>query len=145
MNADGTDGEGVPRTFADGANITGVLTSGASASFTYNTTTSGSPDHIRWEIYGEKGSLRVEGRGGTINTDKGLRVEIYGPLEKGKEAEWKSVEVEKGRESYGNVAGIYEKSAEGMERLVDFEGAVVRHKMLEAIYRSAKKGTRESY
>lgn len=48
--------------------------------------------------------------------------------------------------AFGGVADLYKAFAEGNnELLVDFEGAVKRHEMIEAIVRSSEKGTRETY
>ena len=47
---------------------------------------------------------------------------------------------------FGGIGPVYEAFARGEKGTwATFEDAVVRHKMVEAIYRSAEKGTRESY
>lgn len=90
-------------------------------------------------------------------------------------AAWKEVEIPKTEFDgcFGGVAPLYEGIAKGKGKdevsvfidrgfgcrsargatmltqraqgIVDFEEAVTRHKMLEAIAKSAEKGTRESY
>lgn len=70
---------------------------------------------------------------------------IYDSREGG--AEWREIEVAKsGLGVFGGVAEVYEKIGKGdTDGLVGFEEAVVRHKMVEAIERSAREGRRVEY
>ncbi len=46
---------------------------------------------------------------------------------------------------FGSIGEVYQAFAKGGKGVVDFEEAVVRHKLVEAIQRSMEKGTRENY
>lgn len=62
------------------------------------------------------------------------------------EAKWEEVEVGAGVGGFGGVGDLYQAYVRGdKEGFVDFEGAVVRHRMVEAIKKSAKDGGRERY
>jgi predicted dehydrogenase len=50
--------------------------------------------------------------------------------------------------AYGQVGEVYDAIANGEKVkgcLVDFEGAALRHRMLDACFKSARDGTRETY
>ena len=67
---------------------------------------------------------------------------LYQP---GENAKWEEVEVPKSGH-FGGIGEVYAAFAEGRtEALVDFEKAVTRHKMVEAIQRSSESGERVSY
>ena len=154
--ADGSKGEPVKSNIADFVSIQGVLESGAAANFVSSTTTEATPGRFEWIISGEKRSLKFEGpsqfialaphtlsqytptkQDGKGDEEKGA----YGTKETGK---WEEVDVgEKG--AFGGIGAVYAAFAEGNKDLVDFDEAVKRHKMVEAIFRSAENGTRESY
>lgn len=72
---------------------------------------------------------------------------VYEPGEQPKnEAKWDEVKVEPGVGGFGGVGDLYHAYVRGdKEGFVDFEGAVVRHRMVEAIKRSAKNGVKERY
>lgn len=68
---------------------------------------------------------------------------LYEGIAKGKGKDEVSVFIDRGsRCSSTRGAMILTQCAQG---IVDFEEAVTRHKMVEAIARSAEKGTKESY
>ena len=150
---DGSKGDYFERKFHDAVSIHGVLDSGASASITYNCTTKATPDRIDWVIAGDKASLKIEGDHGTIqmadnklslyelpNEEK--KTDFYG---KKNLASWKEVEVP-AMLGFGGVGEVYQAFAQGDTKpLVDFDEAVKRHHLVDAIFRSAEKGTRESY
>lgn len=159
IQANGSKGEPVKSTLADFISISGVLESGVPASSVLTSTTvEATRERLEWIISGEKGSLKFEGgpfiamsphrlfqyaqpeQEAQVREDKERFVAEEG-AEKG--AEWKEVEVEK--VAFGGIGQVYRAFAEGSPDLVDFETAVKRHKMIDAIFRSAKSGTRESY
>ena len=155
IQADGSKGEPVKSNIADFISIQGVLESGASVNFVCSSTTEATPGRLEWIISGEKGSLKFEGPSQFIQMAPHSlyqfappqpegRGEKEGPFSTAKEGgQWEEVEFAKG--PFGGIGEVYEAFAEGREDLVDFDEAVKRHKMVEAIFRSAKNGTRESY
>ncbi|KAI4091317.1 MAG: hypothetical protein LQ344_004176 [Seirophora lacunosa] len=146
-----------PRRSADNIAITGTLTpSGAPLSFHYLITTPATPSTFQWTICGEKASLRMEGKSFAVQMmppkllmaeapQGGQQKGIYDSREGG--AEWREIEVPgSGLGVFGGVAEVYEKIGKGeTDGLVGFEEAVVRHKMVEAIERSAREGSRVEY
>ena len=154
LNEDGKTIRSVPRKFADSAAVTGVLKSGPAVSMTWNLTTPATPDHLTWIIAGEKASLRIESDNAQIQMAPDMKLSMFtAPGEDGRESiyedpgtpAWAPIEVPRAK-FFGGVAEVYEAFAEGrMGALVDFEEATKRHRMVEAIHRSAEKGTRESY
>ena len=150
---DGSKSDPVERKFHDAVSIQGVLESGASASIAYNCTTKATPDRLDWIIAGEKASLKLEGDHATIQmADNKLSIyelpsepkkdEFYG---KKTLSTWEPVEVPT-MLGFGGIGEVYQAFAEGNQTpLVDFDEAVKRHHMVDAIFRSAEKGTRESY
>lgn len=155
IQADGSRGEPVKSNFADFISIQGVLESGATASFVSSSTTEFTPAHFEWIISGEEGSLKFEGPSQFIamaphtlsrfapSKQEGKGDEDQGGYGAKVGGKWEEVEVEKG--PFGGIGEVYAAFAEGNKDLVDFDEAVKRHKMVEAIFRSAKDGTRESY
>lgn len=123
----------------------------------YSSTTEATPARFEWIISGEKGSLRFASQSQFIaiaphTLHQSTLPEPAGKGEEGKEktafdrktgGQWEEVEVEKG--SLGGIGAVYAAFAEGDRDLVDFDEAAKRHRMAEAIFRSAKNGTRESY
>lgn len=155
IQADGSKTEPVKSNLADFVSIQGVLESGATVNFVSSSTTEATPAHFEWIISGEEGSLKFEGPGQfiamappTLYQSAPPKQEGKGEEEKGRVAtqegrKWEEVEVGKG--GFGGIGEVYAAFAEGNKDLVDFDVAVKRHKMVEAIFRSAKEGTRESY
>lgn len=153
MDANGKLSAPVPRNFADSVGIHGVLESGASVSFSLKVTPPSTPDHFIWIISGEKMSLKLEGNSASIQIqpptlfkhdapEGGKTSEMYG---KQKPATWEEVEVKQSG-FFGGTGELYEAFAKGeTEVLVDFEGAVVRHKMVEAVFTSGREGRWVSY
>ena len=145
VRADGSLSDPIPRTFADSISLHGILETGPIVSFSLNSTGLGNPDHLMWIIAGDKASLKIEGNSAAINIGPDTKLSLYEPLKDGAGGMgWKDVEV-KPVMAFGGVGEVYRAFAEGGEGLVDFEEAVKRQKMVDAIFRSAEKGTRESY
>ena len=139
VEADGKKGKPLPRKFADSISVQGVLENGATATTAITCTTDGTPDRFEWIISGEKGSLKLEG--------PSLLVQYGAPTlyqyESSGEKKWEKIEVQEG--TFGGIGEVYAAFAKGNKDVVDFDVAVKRHRMVEAIYRSAQNGTRESY
>ena len=154
IQADGSKTEPVKRNVADFISIQGVLESGVTVSFVSSSTTEATPGHLEWIISGEKSSLKFEGPSQFIATAPHTLYQTVPSKQDGKETEkkgvyatkegwsWEKVEVEKG--TFGSIGEVYAAFAEGNKDLVDFDEAVKRHKLVEAIFRSAENGTRES-
>ena len=142
------------RNFADSISVQGVLESGATLSFVFTSTTDATPGHLQWIISGEKGSLKFEGSNGFIAMAQPTLYQHFAGGNRGSEwyqpkgyeaggEGWEEVKV--GDTVFGGIGEVYGAYAEGKKGYVDFEEAVTRHRLVEAIYRSAEKGTRESY
>ena len=155
VQADGSKGEPVKSKIADFVSISGVLESGATASFVMSLTTEATPTRYEWIISGEEGSLKFEAQAPFMNIgphklyqctrhqQEGQGGEIQSPYATKGGVEWEEVEFERG--GFGGIGEVYAAFADGNKDLVDFDEAVKRHRMVEAILRSAKNGTRESY
>lgn len=143
----------VPKTADDWISMTGTLISGAGVSVTYGGDSSRTGRNFYWEINGTEGSLVLTGAVGHVQTCEPT-VEFIE-----KDGRREIIEVEKSTvtrdEPYlhrgdlaFNVGRAWDawadgKAAPGMAP--SFEDALVRMKMLDAIYRSAEEGTRQSY
>ncbi|KAF2744623.1 NAD-binding Rossmann fold oxidoreductase family protein [Sporormia fimetaria CBS 119925] len=149
------DGEGkeirkIEKTSHDYISVTGTLVNGAVAEMTYAAAFSRTGRNFYWEINGTEGSLIVEGNFGHIQMfTTTLKFVGNEPGAKPETIELeKSGEPEKGDFSY-NVGKAWDAWAgagkDAGHTVTTFEDAVVRHRMIDAIYRSAEKGTRESY
>jgi len=120
--------------------ISGTLLSGAVATVVYQGGQSSTGKGFFWEIRGTKGSLQLEGPNGLI--------EMFHTTLKFAETGGQPQEIETevaGDWAY-NVGRAWEAFAgEGSNTVPSFEDALVRHRMIDAIYRSHAKGTREAY
>ena len=154
VQADGSKGEPVKRNIPDFVSVSGMLESGAAASFVLAITTEATPTHFEWIISGEEGSLKFESQAPlTMGPHRLYQCASYKQDGKGDGdkmpwdvrdgVKWEEVEFEQG--AFGGIGEVYGAFADGSKDLVDFDEAVKRHKMIEAIFRSAKNGTRESY
>lgn len=157
IQADGSKGEPVKSRIADFVSISGVLESGAAVNFVLESVTAATPENMEWIISGEKGSLKLETPAAflTMSPPNLYRTttpeqDSEGKDRKGKaawegrgKAQWEEVEYEKG--GFGGIGEVYTALAEGNKDLVDFDVALQRHKVVEAILRSAENGTRETF
>ncbi|KAL8718460.1 MAG: hypothetical protein Q9225_004408 [Loekoesia sp. 1 TL-2023] len=153
-----------PKNIADNISISGTLSpSGAAISYHYLITSPATPSIFQWIICGEKGALKLEGPSFAVQMmppklflAEAPQAEVpkgiydFGKGQLGKGVQWKEVELPESnlQGQFGGVAELYEAIAMGKGRedgVVDFDEAVKRHKMVEAITRSAKEGRRESY
>ena len=140
-----------PRDFADGISIHGKLVGGATAVIVFNTT-EGSPDGLTWDIIGEKGTVKMDLERSALQMAEG-KMSLYQPTSAGagegvygvqKAGSWTDVPI-KPHIAFGGIGEVYNAFAEGKAGFADFDEAVKRHKMVDAIFRSGEKGTRESY
>lgn len=138
------------RTSPDAVVVQGVLESGALATAQIITTTASTPDSVVWIISGEKGALKLEGQS--------LIIQMFAPkLYRFKKAEqawqihyvaqkesgtWEEVEAETKSQVFEEYLAFAE---DRKDSYVSFDQAVVRHRMVEAIWKSARDGTRETY
>ena len=148
---DGTKTEPVKRSFYDSISVQGILESGATVSYASTCTTDATPEYLQWIIAGDKGALKFEGPSSfiafaqpTLSKSVGGNIVMKGyEMIGGAPASWEEVKVETAE--FGGIGQAYAAYAEGSKYYVDFDQALKRHQMVEAIYRSIEKGTRESY
>lgn len=113
------------------------------ATVVYQGGTSPTGRNFYWEITGTKASLVLEADSGHI--------QMYQPtlkfLKQGAAvAELEEVLVDKAGDFSYNVGLAWDAfAARGPGSVTTFEDALVRHRMIDAIYKSNEKGTREAY
>ncbi|KIX96014.1 uncharacterized protein Z520_08269 [Fonsecaea multimorphosa CBS 102226] len=134
----------VNKTSHDWMSVTGTLARGGGvATIVYQGGTSDTGKDFYWEINGTKGSLVLEGPNGHI--------QMFHPTIKfvkagAKAGQLKEMDVEPAKDFAYNVGKVWDAFMGGEDgEFVTFEDALLRHRMIEAIYRSNEKGTRESY
>lgn len=157
----------VTRDAFDSLAVQGELESGATVTFhMFSTTPATKSSSFTWTITGEKGSLRLDS--GLINIQmeppklywqKGSEEMVVSNAEGvpmrdlykdggvTKDETWKLIDVDNPM-AYGQTGEVYAAFADGEKikgSLVDFEGAALRHRMLEACFKSSRDGTRETY
>ena len=156
VKVDGTILAPEPRNFRDTVMVHGVLKNGITVGFMYTSTSKATPDSIEWIISGETGALKFSGPSAfmTLGSPK---LYLHKPSERGGEERsitqepsggrnWAEVEIGTPAPAVGGIGPVYEAFASGKQgNYVDFDGAVIRHKMVEAVSRSVEKGTREVY
>ncbi|KAL2831606.1 hypothetical protein BJY01DRAFT_254227 [Aspergillus pseudoustus] len=140
----------VHRDAPDSILVQGILQSGAMASFSMVLTPPGTPSSFTWTIAGEKGALKFESNNINIQIIP-PKLYVYGLSDRNspnnRASEWKEVSVPEPL-YFGQVGELYEAFANGEKvpgTLTDFDGAALRHRMLEACLRSSQTGTRQSY
>jgi len=142
VDADGKKIREVKKTAHDYMAVTGLLKKGGIVSVVYQGGMSNTGKNFYWEINGTKGSLVLEGPNG--------HVQMFHPTLKfvssDSGAKLESVDVPEAKDFTYNVGSAYDAFVgQGDGHVTTFEDAVVRHRMVEAIYKSDKEGTRESY
>ncbi len=135
------------RTIADQVVVSGVLTSGVVVSAHYRGgSTRGT--HLRWEINGTEGDLEITAPSGNLQA---AELTLRGG--RGDQTSLSVLPVPAGYRTVPdvvsgvalNVAEAYARFAEGpsaLDPVPDFDDAVVRHRLLDAIERSAASGMR---
>ncbi|KAF2874242.1 hypothetical protein BDV95DRAFT_627002 [Massariosphaeria phaeospora] len=139
------DGEMKPvgsaeKTCHDYMSVNGTLESGAVADVMFSGGHSHTGRTFYWEIVGEKGTLVLEAKGSVQMFHPSLKFapntgDPLGPPAPGDF----SFNVGKAWDAWAGV---------GLDKghsVTTFEDALLRHKMIEAVYRSAEKATRETY
>jgi predicted dehydrogenase len=159
LNKDGKPAGKVQKTAHDHVSVTGLLANGGGiVNCTYSGSLSRTNRDFYWEINGTEGSLVLKG------PKMGGHVQIYQPTVKlalhnpetamysaqsDDTAAMQEVQVEKATEMFSNTGRAWDAWAGvGLDKgytVTTFEDALLRHKMIDAIYRSAEKGTRENY
>ncbi|KAH8728234.1 hypothetical protein GQ44DRAFT_647784 [Phaeosphaeriaceae sp. PMI808] len=135
----------VQKTSHDYVSITGRLAEGDGVvDVTYAPAQSRTGRDFYWEINGTLGSLVLEGGKG------GGHVQMHQPtLKFATDDSIEEIQVEKAADFSFNVGKAWDAWAgAGLEQgysVTTFDDALVRHKMIDAIYRSAEQGTRENY
>lgn len=142
VDADGKLEREVDKTSHDYLAVTGTLQNGGVASVVYQGGTSKTGKNFYWEINGTKGSVVLEGDVG--------HVQMYHPrlqfVSNDEGAELQRVEIEPAKDFAYNVGKAYDAFVGvGDGHVTTFEDALLRHRMIDAIYRSHENGTRESY
>jgi predicted dehydrogenase len=134
------------KTAHDYVSINARLEGGGVVDVTYAPALSRTGRDFCWEITGSEGSLLLEGG------KMGGHVQMFQPTVKlAKEGQegLKDVQVETAADFSFNVGKAWDAWAGvGLDQgysVTTFEDALLRHKMIEAIYRSAERGTRENY
>ena len=142
VGADGEEIRKVDKTSHDHVAVIGKMKKGGVASVVYQGGNSSTGEDFYWEINGTKGSLVMRGSPGHIQMFQPTME--FASSEKG--AKMEPVEVAEAKDFTYNVGSGYDAFAgEGDGSVTTFEDAVVRHRMIEAIYRSDRDGTRETY
>lgn len=124
---------GVQGTLRDGGGLVSVL---------YGSGMSRTGKNFYWEINGSKGTLLLEGPMG--------HVQMFHPklsfVGTGEGVKLEEVQVEEAKEFSHNVGMAWETfvgKADGS--VTTFEDALVRHRMIDSIYKSVQTGRREKY
>ncbi|KAJ8116351.1 hypothetical protein OPT61_g2204 [Boeremia exigua] len=159
LGKDGKPAGKVTKTAHDHVNITGeLLNGGGLVNVTYAGGVSRSNRDFIWEIVGTDGTLVLEGptMGGHVQmnqptvklTKQNPEPMIYGGSAV-TEQDLEVVEVEKASDLSFNVGKAWDAwGGVGLDAgysVTTFEDALLRHKMIDAIYRSAANGTKENY
>lgn len=131
------------KTAHDALSVSGrLLRGGGVVTVAYQSGMSQTGRGFRWEITGTKGTLLLEADNGFIQaagpTIKFVKAEKGATLEE--------IEVQRASEMAVNPGKAWDAWAGAWDGgVVTFEDALVRHRMIDAIYRSHREGTRESY
>ena len=148
VDSDGTDVKTVKKTAHDYVSISGTLVSGGNVDVQFAGGSSRTGRNFYWEINGTEGSLILDDAPighiqmhplvvKYISNEPGAKPEVV-----------RHARVEKGDSSY-NVGKAWDAfvglGKEEGHQVTTFEDALLRHRMIDAIYRSAEKGTRERY
>ena len=127
-----------PLTSHDQMSVSGVLTSGVYASVhlrggLYKGT------HLLWEIEGTQGELQVRGESGILQLSF---PKLYGSFDG---EDMKEIPLHDEQATHVNVGRAYDEFAKEGGVYATWEDAVVRHRLIDAIYRSAETGSKQTY
>ncbi|KXH36087.1 oxidoreductase [Colletotrichum nymphaeae SA-01] len=135
-------GEEIEKTAHDHLSVIGRLPGGGVATAVCQGGMSQVDKNFFWEVTGTKGTLLIEGPMGNIQgfppTIKFVKAEPGAVLE--------AVEVDEVKGFSDNIGKAWEAFAGAAPgEAPDFEVALIRHRMLDAIYKSSELGTKEEY
>ncbi|CAA9960926.1 NAD-binding Rossmann fold oxidoreductase family protein [Pyrenophora teres f. maculata] len=123
-----------------------LINGGGNVDVTYAPGLSRTGRDFCWEIIGSEGTLILQG------PKMGGHVQMFQPTVKlamGQAEKAEGVEVEMAADTAFNVGRAWDAwRGVGLDKgysVTTWEQAIVRHEMIDAIYRSAEKGTRENY
>lgn len=132
----------VDKTAHDHMSLQGTLARGGVATVVYQASTSRTGKNFYWEINGTKGSLALEGPDGHVQMNH-PSIKI---VKATKDAVLEEIEVDQCEDYSANVGVAWDAFVgQGPGSVATFEDAVLRHKMIDAIYKSNSNGSRESY
>jgi predicted dehydrogenase len=146
IGADGKSKGRVQKTAHDHVSIIGQLASGSGlVNATYSAGLSRTGRNFFWEINGTDGSLVLENAAMMSG-----HVQMFQPTIKlATDAGVEELSVEQAADFSFNVGKAWDAWAGvGLDQgysVANWDDALVRHKMIDAIYRSAERGTRENY
>ncbi|KAF4778287.1 hypothetical protein HER10_EVM0002594 [Colletotrichum scovillei] len=134
-------GEEIEKTAHDHLSVIGRLPGGGVATAVCQGGMSQVDKNFFWEVTGTKGTLLIEGPMGNIQgfppTMKFVKAEPGAVLE--------AIEVDEVKGFSDNTGKAWEAFAGEAGEAPDFDVALIRHRMLDAIYKSSELGTREEY
>lgn len=159
VDKDGNFIKKIEKTAHDYISITALLVNGGGiVDITYAPGISRTNRDFVWEINGTEGTLLLEGgkMGGhvqmyqpTVKLAKNTTGQVIYTQPSGGTSEPQVLDVEKAPDFSYNVGRAWNAWAgtdlDKGASVTTFEDALLRHKMIEAIYRSANHGTRENY
>ena len=142
VDSEGKEIRKITKTSHDMMAVQGSLVNGGIASIVYQPDSSTTGKNFYWEINGTKGSVVLEGPVG--------HVQMFEPTLKfvssEKDAKFEEIKLEQVKDFTHNVGSGYDAFVGvGDGSLTTFEDAVIRHRMIEAMYKSNRDGTRETY
>lgn len=144
IGSDGTILETVATDVADHIMLQGILKSGAPLSVTFRRGPpfKGTPGFI-WSIHGEKGEIRITAAGPALQANDNettITIDTF-DQEELEIIEWDQLFEHLPRPAR-NVAAMYESFANGETKYPGFGHAVLRHRHIEEVYRSAEESRR---
>jgi predicted dehydrogenase len=133
------------KTSHDWLSVNGNLVNGGVATIVYQAASSLTGKNFYWEINGTKGTLVLEGPAAHVQMFHPT-LKIVKAREKGAKLEEVKVDASPKLDFTFNVGKAWDAFVgQGDGHLTTFEDALLRHKMIDAIYRSNESGKRESY
>ncbi|CAF0921690.1 unnamed protein product [Adineta ricciae] len=127
-----------PMTSHDQMSVSGLLTSGAYASIhlrggSYKGT------NLLWEVEGTQGELQIRGTTGHLQLSSPTLFASFNG------EDLTEIKLDEEHGAHVNVGRAYDEFAKKDGIYPSWEDAVVRHRMIEAIYKSAQTGTTQTY
>ena len=143
----GTVVETIDSDVPDHIMLQGILTSGAPMSVNFRRGQPFKGDAgFTWNIIGEKGEIKVTNSGPTLQvSDADVKIQVYGfASDEVEDVSWENPFAHLPMQAR-NVASLYEAFASGGQvPYPGFGDAVLRHKQLEAVFKSSEQGEKGS-